>query len=617
MDLTTSLILEPTKYPRTDPDIVYGKTKPFINKKGLKEYPKDYNPILEYWEQIQTGKTLVSKKVYQQYEEIVRWINENGYKEWFYSNSRANHVIEFAENFCCHSKGKQAGKKVVLELWEKAFLASVYGFIDIDGNRKHQRVVLIVGKKNGKSLLDSVMGLYGQFADNEGGPEIYAVATKKDQAKIVWLEAKRMVNKSPKLKKRARTLVSEIVTDFNDGVFKPLASDSDSLDGLNVHVVIMDEWHQWKNGRALYDIMADGITAREQPLIVMTSTAGTIREDIYDEIYEEAEIQFNNMKLGNEVDDRTLFFIYELDKKTEWRDANNWVKANPGLGTIKKLRALQDKAKRVAENLRLEKNFVCKEFNIRETSTEAWLTFEELNNINKFRLDRENKVLIKEIFNEEKQEVEIVTLPYPRYGIGGSDLSSTTDLTCGTVIFMVPGDETIYVMQMYWLPEDLLEQRIRGDKIPYDIWLKQGLLRTTPGNRVHYKYVVEWFLEVQNEYDIYIPWHGYDGWSAEYYVEEMRSHFGKEGMEPVIQGKKTLSGPMKSLGADLGKKRINYNNNPILKWCLSNTTIDVDKNDNIQPIKTSSQKRRIDGMASLLDAYVVLERHYEEYINII
>lgn len=591
----TSLILEPTKYPRTDPDIVFGKTKPTISKKGFRKYPSNYNPILEYWEQIQTGKTLVSKKVYQQYEDIVSWIKEDGYKEWFYSPERANHIIEFAENFCCHSKGKMAGKKVALELWEKAYLASVYGFIDIEGNRKHQRVILIVGKKNGKSLLDSIMGLYGLVGDGEGGPEIYAVATKKDQAKIVWQEAKRMVKKSPVLRKRIKTLSYDILSEFNDGIFKALASDADSLDGLNIHVVIMDEWHQWKSGRALYDIMADGITAREQPLIIMTSTAGTIREDIFDEIYEEAEIQFNNMKLGNEVDDRTLFFVYELDKKSEWWDANNWVKANPGLGTIKKLRALQDKAKRVAGNSRLEKNFVCKEFNIRETSVEAWLAFEQLNNPATYNLKN-----LK-----------------PRYGIGGSDLASTTDLTCGTVIFMVPGDDTIYVKQMYWLPEDLLEQRIKDDKIPYDLWEEQGLLRTTPGNKVHYKYVTEWFLEMQNEYDIYIPWHGYDAWSAEYYVEEMKSYFGKDGMEEVSQTKKTLSGPMKSLGADLEKNRINYNNNPILKWCLSNTSVDIDKNDNIQPVKTSKSRRRIDGLASLLDAYVVLERHYEDYINMI
>ena len=595
MSSTTSLILEPTKYLRNNPNIVFGKTKPVINKKGLKEYPVDYNPILEYWEQIQKGEVLVCNKVYQQYEEIVSWIKNDGYKEWFFSSKRANHIIEFAENFCCHSKGKQAGKKVVLELWEKAYLASVYGFIDIEGNRKHQRVVLIVGKKNGKSLLDSIMGLYGLVGDNEGGAEVYAVATKKDQAKIVWLEAKRMVNKSPVLKKRIKTLVGEISSDFNDGVFKALASDSDSLDGLNIHTVIMDEWHQWKNGRALYDIMADGITAREQPLIIMTSTAGTIREDIFDEIYEEAEIQFNNMKLENEVDDRTLFFIYELDKKSEWRDANNWIKANPGINTIKKLRALQDKAKRVASNPRLEKNFVCKEFNIRETSSESWLTFEQLNNTATFDIE----------------ELK------PRYCISGIDLGATTDLTCATIIFRVPNDETLYVKQMYWLPSDLLEKRVAEDKIPYTIWLDQGLLRLSEGNRVNYKDVTKWLLEVQNELDIYIYKIGYDSWSSPYLVDELQQNFGGHVTEKVVQGAKTFSSPMKRFAADLESKKINYDNNPILKWCLSNSAIQVDRNDNIALVKTSNSRRRIDGVASLLDAYIVYEDNYENYMNMI
>jgi phage terminase large subunit-like protein len=419
--------------------------------------------------------------------------------------------------------------------------------------------------------------------------------TKKDQARIVWQESKRMVNKSPILKKRIRTLVGEINSDFNDGVFKALASDADSLDGLNIHVVIMDEWHQWKNGRALYDIMADGITAREQPLIVMTSTAGTIREDIFDEIYEEAEIQFNNMKLGNEVDDRTLFFIYELDKKSEWWDANNWIKANPGLGTIKKLRALQDKAKRVAGNLRLEKNFVCKEFNIRETSQESWLSFEQLNNTATYELEK-----LK-----------------PRYCIGGLDLSNTTDLTCATIIFKVPDDEVLYVKQMYWLPADLLEQRVREDKIPYDIWMEQGLLRISEGNKINYKDVTKWFLEVQNELDIYVYKIGYDSWNSQYIVDELQMNFGKEVTEAVIQGKKTMSSPMKVFAADLEAKKINYNNNPILKWNLSNAAIDVDKNDNISLVKTSNQRRRIDGVASLLDAYITLDRHYENYMNMI
>lgn len=595
--MKTSLTLEPSKYLRTDLDVIYGKVKPKVDKTGIRKYPTNYNPILEYWEQIEKKQVNVSKKVRKQYQQIASWIKNDGYKEWFYSSRRANHIIEFAENFCRHSKGSQGGKKIVLELWEKAFLASVYGFIDIEGFRKHQKVVLIVGKKNGKSLLDSIMGLYALIGDSESGPEVYAVATKRDQAKIVWQEAKSMVKKSPALRKRIKPLTHELDSrDFNDGIFKPLASDSDTLDGLNVHAVIMDEWHQWKNGRPLYDIMADGITARDQPLIIMTSTAGTIREDIYDEIYEEAETQLNAYDLEDGVvDDRSLFLIYELDFKAEWTEPDCWIKANPGLGTIKKLRALQDKVKRAMTNLALVKNLVCKEFNIRETSTEAWLSFEDIDN--------------KATFDLQKLK--------PKYGIGGSDLSSTTDLTCGTVIFKLPNDDNIYVNQMYWLPEDLLEKRTKEDKIPYDKWYEQGLLRFSAGNKVHYRDVKAWFVELTEQYDIYIPWHGYDGWSSTYYVEDMRDYFGKPAMEEVVQGKKTLSSPMKSLGADLQAKKIVYNNNPILKWCLINTTVNIDKNDNIQPVKGKSSRKRIDGTAGLLNAYVVLERHYDEYMNLI
>ena len=488
------------------------------------------------------------------------------------------------------------GKPVILELWEKAMLATIFGFINIEGVRKYQFAELIIGKKNGKSLISSCVGLYLQSADGEPGPEIYSVATKRDQAKIIWQESKRMVKKSPALSKRLKTKVGEIESEFNDGTFKPLASDSDSLDGLNVHGALMDEIHQWKNGKALYDIIADGITAREQPLIFVTTTAGTIREDIYDQKYDEAEMLINGYSQENGYkDERSIFFIYELDNRKEWVDPNMWKKANPGLGTIKNKRTLAEKVEKAKKNPLLVKNLLCKEFNIRETSSEAWLTFEQLNN---------------------KDTFDIKTLK-PRYGIGGADLSATTDLTCATLLFKVPNDIHLYVMQMYFLPEDLLEQRVREDKIPYDIWRDQGLLRTTPGNRVHYKYVTEWFLEVQNELDIYIYSGGYDGWSATYWVEEMKETFGKDTWQPVIQGKKTLSGPMKALGADLDKKIINYNNNPILKWCLSNTAIDVDKNDNIQPIKTSNQRKRIDGLASLLDAYVQYERIKESYESVI
>lgn len=580
----------------------------------FRHYPADYNPIREYWQAIKEGREVVSRKVFKTYRHLIQQLDNPG--EYFYSHARANHVLEFFENYCHHSKGKYGGRLVELELWEKALLAALFGFVDIEGKRQFRKCLLIVGKKNGKSMLASGIGLYMQLADGESGPEVYAVATKKDQAKIIWQEAKRMVRKSPTLLKRVRTLVSEIVSDFNDGTFKALASDADSLDGLNVHCALMDEIHQWKNGRTLFDIVADGITAREQPLIFMTSTAGTIREDIYDQEYEEAERIINGYDdPGGYHDDHTICFIYELDSRAEWIDPKCWKKANPGLGTIKSYKILADKVKKAMQNPALVKNLVCKEFNIRETSSEAWLTFEELDNRDTYLLNpAEKRFVWRHLVGDVVQDIE---LPYPRYGIGGADLSSTTDLTAAKVLFMVPGCDRIFSLSMYWLAENLLERRVQEDKIKYDKWFERGLLRLSPGNKVHHKYVKEWFIEVQEELDIYIPYIGYDAWSADYWVEDMKNYFGDAALIAVHQGKKTLSDPMKRLKNDLADNVIVYNNHPIDKWCLANTSYEEDKNGNIQPHKTSKPTRRIDGTAALLDAYTILQDKQEEYLSLI
>ena len=575
-------------------------------------YPLTYSPIREYWQAIESGKEKVDRKIYRVYKHLNAKLEGRAEPEFYYDPRRANHILEFAENYCRHSKGKLGGQLVELDLWEKALLAAAFGFVDEEGNRQYHQVILIVGKKNGKSLLASIVGLYLLVADGENGPEVYSVATKRDQAKIIWGEAKRMVKKSPSLLRRVKALVAQMDCPFNDGIFKPLSSDGDTLDGLNVHGALMDEIHQWKRGRILYDIIADGIIAREQPMIFVTSTAGTVREDIYDELYEDCERIINGLEDPDGYHDpRTAVFIYELDSRAEWTDPDCWRKANPGLGTIKPLKALREKVEKAKANPALVKNLVCKEFNIRETSVEAWLTFEELDNRDTYKLNPKEKRFVWIHDGEERE------LPYPRYGIGGADLSSTTDLTAAKLLFMVPGCEKIFSMSMYWLAEDLLDKRVHEDKIPYDKWVERGLCRLCPGNSVHHKVVKAWFVELQEDFDIYIPWIGYDSWSAKYWVEEMAEYFGKDAMLPVIQGKKTLSDPMKRLGNDLGTKRIIYNNNPVDKWCLANTAKDEDINGNIQPHKTSRPTRRIDGAAALLDAYTVFLWKEDEYKNMI
>ena len=607
-------------------------------------YRADYNPIREYWEQIKEkpllaeielletqipelasktdvdatliirqkdtlekklaekndlckSKTLinVSWKVYRVYKEIIRYLDDPQ-SEWEYSAVKANHAIEFIENYCKHSKGKMGGKPFIMELWQKALVAATFGIVHkITGLRKYREVLLMVARKNGKSTLSAAIGLYMQMADGEPGAEVYALASKKDQAKIIWLEAKRMVKKSPVLLRRNKPLVAELVADFNDSFFKPLGRDSDTLDGLNVHCATMDEIHAWTDDN-LYDVIVDGTSAREEPLVFITTTAGTVREHIFDRKYDEATNVINGYdEEDGYKDEQMLPIIYELDSRSEWTNPECWIKANPGLGTIKKLDNLEQKVNKAKMNSSLVKNLLCKDFNIPETTKEAWLTKEEANNTETFD----------------------VSILKPRYGVGGADLSDTTDLTAAKVIFMVPGDPHKYQLSMYWIPEDLVEKHVTEDKVPYDIWIEKGYVRTCPGNKNHPKYVTEWFKEVREKYDIYLPWFGYDAWSAAYWVEEMQQEFGKTSMIPVRQGKQTLSGPMKNMKADLQKKMLNYNNNPVDRWCLYNTAIDVDKNDNIQPIKTSNPRRRIDGTAASLDALTVLEEKMNEYMSLI
>lgn len=552
------------------------------------------NPIYDYWEWMNENRIKVSTKIYKTYKYIIDFL-EDPDSEWEYDEKRANHAINFIERFCKHSKGKMGGKPFILELWQKAKVAATFGIVHkITGERKYQRVVLIVARKNGKSTLSAAEGLYLFIADGEPGAEIYSVATKKDQAKIIWLEAKRMVKKSPALSKRIKPLVAELTCEINDGIYKPVGRDSDTLDGLNVHGATMDEIHAWTD-KNLYDVIVDGTSARDEPLILITTTAGTIRENVYDDIYDEAERTINGyFDPDGYKDERSLFLVYELDDRKTWKDEETWMQANPGLGTIKKTDALRDKVNKAKANSKLVKNLLTKDFDIPETTSEAWLTFETIDNRNTFDIKK-----LK-----------------PRYCIGGIDLSATTDLTCATIVFRIPDDDNIYIKQMYWLPSDLIELRSQEDKIPYNIWEERGLLRRSGTNKVDYKDVTKWFLEVQNEMDCYIFRIGYDRWSAGYLVDELEQTFGKITV-PVAQGAKTFSNPMKRLESDLKAKKVNYENNPITKWNLSNAAIKTDSNDNIALVKTSNPRRRIDGVASLMDALVVYEDNFDEYMGLI
>ena len=299
--------------------------------------------IEEYYQWILKNPNKVCYKIKTVYKKLVQDIynpkqvsffneltEENETHTYVFNEKKGNKPIEFIEKFCKHSKGKWAGQPVVLELFQKAFIQALFGFVDKDtGLRKYKKGALFIGRKNGKSTMDSGLANFMLTKDGEGGAEVYSVATKKDQAKVVWDEAKRMIKKSPALNKRIRCLVGGIFYDETESFLKALASDSNSLDGLNAHFVICDEVHAWKD-KNLMDVMYDSMSAREQPMLLETSTMGTVRESVFDNEYE----YFSDIIEGYEgkseiVDETVLPAIYELDRPDEWQNEEAWFKANP------------------------------------------------------------------------------------------------------------------------------------------------------------------------------------------------------------------------------------------------------------------------------------------------
>jgi len=558
---------------------------------------KNTTYIEEYYKWICDNPDKVCNKVKTIYKRLVedlktpkkvsfynKLTNETETHTYIFDIVKAHKPINFIERICKQSKGKWSGKSLKLELFQKAFLEALFGFVDKDtGLRKYKKAIFFVARKNGKSVLDSAIATYMLTRDDEGGAEIYSIATKKEQAKIVWEESKKMIRKSPILAKAIRCLVGGIYYDANDSYFRALASDSNSLDGLNAHLVIADELHAWKD-KNLLDVMYDSMSARTQPILLETSTMGTVRQNVFD-----IEYDYASQVIDGTIQDETLLpIIYELDSEGEWINEEAWYKANPALGVIKSLKDMREKVERAKANPIELVNLLCKDFNIRQTGLNAWLTFDDLNN--------------ERIYTDWKDT----------YCIAGVDLSSTTDLTCATLLGVK--NKEIRIKQMYWIPSNMLEKKVKDDRIPYDKWLKAGWLRLSGDSKIDYHDVSQWFLDEVRENDLRPLYVGYDSWNAQFWCDEMKS-MGFNMVE-VRQGAKTMSSPMKQMKADLIDKKINYNNNPILKWCLSNTIVKMDTNENIQPDKEKS-RQRIDGAVSLIDAYCIFVEKQQEYLNYI
>lgn len=550
----------------------------------------------KYLDAIANGRIVACKKM-KKLAEMYLPRFADGYKKWHFDEQAANRPVDFIQRYCKLPSGR-LGKQFELERFQVARLQIAFGFVDDQGMRQHREVMTIEGRKNGKTSETAGLELHMLVGDREGAPQVYNVANSGKQAELAYNAALRIRRQSPQIKSITRKRNDDLYCERNMGFIMPLTSQTDNLDGLDAHFGVIDELSAIKN-RDLYDLIKQAMGARDQPMLWVITTNGFVRNGIFDAQYEYAAKWLD----GRLKDDNFLAFIYELDSRDEWKNERAWKKANPGLGTIKKVSYLREQVNKAKNDPSYLPTVLTKDFNLPENQASAWLRIDEAVN--------------KETFDLKKMGF--------RYGICGFDAADTIDLNAAKIMMMRPDDDHIYELSMYWIPETVIDQysdagkRQGRDFVPYEQWIARGLMRTVPGNKVDKRVFVEWFREVMDELDVYPYACGFDPWHVDDATRrELEGLMGKGRVIPVRQGAMTLSQPMKQIRADYGAKRIVNNHNPIDEWCRMNVMIKTDNNGNITPVKKDlTATNRIDGFIAEVCAYKTLNDLYDEYSQVI
>lgn len=445
----------------------------------------------------------------------------------------------------------------------------------------------------------AALNLYMLTSDGEGAPQCINAAVNEQQASLCFGATWSMVRQSPKL---AKYVKKGVVPDRkttglkfapNLGYLVTVSSRSDALDGLNVHYAVLDELGASRD-RSTYDLMKGSTGAQDQPLIFIISTQNYIRDNIWD-IQRDYAVRWLD---GTIEDDNFIGILYEMDDRSEIYNESMWPKANPGLGTVKKWDYMRSELNKAENDPSYMNQVLIKQFNLPANQSTAYFSYDEA--VNETMYDFDPRVF--------------------RYCVVGFDAADTLDLNAATALFMKPGDNHIYRRSMYWIAEEQVRVNttsMRGrDGVPYELWASRGLIRIVPGNKVDRRVFLDWIQELADE-GLYTRYVGYDPWHMDVIVPELKMMVGDENVEVVRQGVQTLSQPMKQLKADLRDKRIVNNHNPIDEWTILNVAAKIDINDNVQPVKKGSATTRIDGFMALLDAYITLQRHEQDYLQII
>lgn len=507
----------------------------------------------------------------------------------YFDAAEAQLVIDFIQ-ILKQSKGEWAGRQLRLEPWQQFIIWTLFGWRREDGTRRFRTAYLEVARKNGKSTLAAAIGLYLLVADGEPGAEIYSAATKRDQALITHSEAERMVKSSPSLNKRLTVYKGNIHIKDTASKYEPLSADYNSLDGLNPHGLLVDELHAHKT-RGLWDVLETATGSRRQPLMAAITTAGFDRQSI---CYVQHE--YTEKILDGVIQDDSYFgIIYTLDRVQgdddtyqieDWTDERAWIKANPNLGVSKKLDNMRQLAKRAKEMPSALNAFLRLHLNVWTQAETKWIPLEHWNACG-------NAVNAEGLRG--------------RTCYGGLDLSSNIDISAFVLVFppQAEGDE-YRIIPRFWIPEDAMVERSRKDRVPYDVWVRQGFIEATPGNVIDYKFILHQIDQDMKTYDIQEV--AFDRWGATKIMTELAEKGSENFLVQFGQGFVSMSPPMKELERLILEHKLAHGNNPVLTWMANNLVARQDPAGNIKPDKEKSIEK-IDGLVALIMALDRALRH--------
>ena len=534
-----------------------------------------------YKKQIKEGKAVVGKWIQLNIEYI-----ENGLKEgrFFYNDKKADEAIVFIERFCHHVEGKTS--LIKLEPWQKYFLSCVFGIVDSNGNRQFREIVLIMGRKQGKSLLAGAIEVKIAFTEREAGMQIYNLAPKLEQAHIIFNVAYNMIDRVPSLAKRMRKRRADMYFPSWNCTLKPIAFNSKKSDGFNPSAVTYDEFAAWEGDRglAMYNVMLSAQGARKQPLNIACSTANYIDDGLYDELMARS----TSVLLGTSEETRLLPFIYMVDDVKKWDDMNELKKAMPNLGVSVSYEFIEEEIRKAKGSHDYKLEFMTKYCNIKQNSISAWLSSQEI-----------KKTICEKLDPEDFRGC---------YGVGGIDLSRTTDLTAASIVIHKNGLD--YVFTQFFMPENKIDELSDRDHIRYRKFVDLGFLTPSGQNFVRYEDVADWFKMMRDRYEIVCCVVGYDRYSSQYLVDKMQN----DGypMDDVIQGT-NLTPIINEFGGLLRDGVVRTGTNGLLQSHFASVALKKVTNDNrVRPEKVD-QRKHIDGFVSVIDAYTVRSKWYEKY----